>query len=56
MPTITKLYELVLLNFVKLEVKEKNMITPKQRGFVESYSTYDNIVDLIYCMTKSERI
>lgn len=51
LPSIMKLYELVLLQFIKQEVAAKNLIPQNQRGFVESYSTYDNIIDLLLCIS-----
>ena len=46
LPAITKMYELLLLQFLNEEVKRINDIPENQRGFREKTSTFDNLLDL----------
>lgn len=46
----------MLLQFVQQEIREKNLIPDNQRGFIDDYSTYDNIIDLLLWISQSRRI
>lgn len=53
-PAISKLYELCILQKLRNEIEEKEIIHKFQRGFVPGKSCEDNLVDLTECMNQAK--
>lgn len=52
-PTITKTYELALLQHLQIEMSRLNALHESQRGFRDKCSTFENLVDLFAVMKGS---
>lgn len=55
MPSLTKLYELVILQHLNKEIKEKDLMPKIQRGFKDNVSTLDNLIDVIKLIDVARR-